>query len=113
MFDEEPEEGLPVPVGYADFEREELRGSAEYAREDGLGILTVCLAKAPLGEKSKQELLARLIGTGILKQCDTELPPAQLSVFEEEEEMYELDIVLADEDYVYAECMIPLPLKEV
>lgn len=96
------------PVGYGE------RGyfSVEFINESGLGILTVFALKENLGKKTKEELLFLLVEEEIIKLCDSELPNADLtSCVGDEGEYYELTVVLSDEDYVYAECILPLTFE--
>lgn len=96
------------PVGYGE------RGcfSMELLHESGFGILTVFAPKENLGSKTKEELLALLVEEEIVRLCDSELPNAELALrVGDEGEYYELTVVLSDEDYVYAECVLPLTFE--
>lgn len=75
----------------------------------GLTLLAVFVKQEAFASLKKEEALSLLVSHGILVLSDEDFPEAELSFFTSEgEEFAQLDIVLADEDYVYATCPISL-----
>lgn len=111
MIEEEDFEVYYPPIGYGEKEDSGVLYSVEELNENGLTILAVFARKDCLDGLSKEELMDKLVALDILQLNDPEYPTAELSSFyseEEKTELLELDIVLADEDYVYAECKLKL-----
>ncbi len=105
MQDFEEVSGVEVGEGYIGG----IKAEIECFYDGGLKYMTVFVNKDELGDISKTELLKKLTESNILIPQDEDMPSAELSVYSSEDgEVYVLDIIMADEDYVYGECGVKL-----
>lgn len=110
-FDDDDGEVYYPPIGYSEKTVDGVLFSVEECTDCGIRILAVYANKKQLGELKKEEFILKLIENGIITLSDDDLPQAEFTSFfseQDDAELYELDLILADEDYVYATCNLDL-----